>query len=125
MESLESSFSHAAERKRLAALAAYGVLGTPPEESFSRLARLAQRMFAVPGVLMSFFGERRVYYKAHIGLAQRSYPRAESLCASAAFADEALVFSDPQRRAAGVSLPLCGRTVCAFMPVCPFATRRA
>ena len=70
----------AAEEKRLAELRSYRVLGTPPEETFSRLARLAQGLFGTTGALIGFLGEQRVFYKAQVGVAVRSYPRPQTPC---------------------------------------------
>ena len=70
----------AAEEKRLAELRSYRVLGTPPEETFSRLARLAQGLFGTTGALIGFLGEQRVFYKAQVGVDVRSYPRPQTPC---------------------------------------------
>lgn len=82
------------EAERLAALRRYGVLGTPPEAAFSRLADLVREAFGTAGVLLSFVGERRVYYKAQRGANAPSYPRAQALCSYAAFAAGPLVLGD-------------------------------
>ncbi len=98
------------EGKRLAALQGYGVLGTPAEEAFTRLARLAQHMFDVPGVLVGFLGERRVYYKVHIGLEPHSFPRAQSLCVRAACAERAFSVPDVCEVPELASLGFCRKT---------------
>lgn len=85
-----------AEAERLAELRRYGVLGTPPEEAFTRFIRVAQAAFGVSGVLLSFLGEKRVYFKAQLGVAARSYPRRQALCTRAALGDAPLVVADAQ-----------------------------
>lgn len=95
-------------------MSAYAILGTPPEASFTRLARLAQRMFGVEGALLGFLGERRVYYKAHVGLATHSFPRAQSLCAHAAFSDALLIVPDVQDEPLLASLEFVQRHAVRF-----------
>ena len=85
-----------AERERLTELKRYRVLGTPPEETFSRLARLAQEVLGTPGALISFLGEQRVFYKAQVGMAVRSYPRLQTPCAHVALSAEPWVCGDLQ-----------------------------
>ena len=94
MEAFGQNLSSQEEQRRLAALATYGILGTAAEEAYLRLARLAQQMFQVPGVILGFVGERRVYHKVHLGLEQHSYPRAQSLCARAAFSQNVFYLPD-------------------------------
>lgn len=93
-----AEFSHAsvAESERLTELKRYRVLGTPAEETFSRLARLAREVLGTPGALISFLGERRVFYKAQVGMAIRSYPRLQTPCAHVALSAEPWVCGDLQ-----------------------------
>jgi len=86
----------AAERERLRELRSYRVLGTPAEETFDRLARLAQSLFGTTGALIGFLGERRVFYKAQSGVAVRSYPRLQTLCGYVILSAEPWVCGDVQ-----------------------------
>ena len=86
--------SPVAETRRLAALKRYEILGTPPEDVFSRIARLASAALQTPAALISFVGEQRVFYKAHWGASGRSFPRAQTPCQVAAFSAVPLVLED-------------------------------
>lgn len=96
--------SPAAETARLATLHRYGVLGTPPEETFSRLVYLAASLLGTTGASLGFVGEQRVFYKAQQGASGRSYPRAQTLCSTAAFAAEPLVIADAATLDTGTEL---------------------
>lgn len=104
----------AAEADRLAVLGRYGVLGTPPEAAFSRLAELVRSALGTSGVLLSFVGERRVYYKAQRGVAVPSYPRAQALCTVAAFSPGPLVLSDAQADPEAAALAFVRRSAVRF-----------
>lgn len=84
----------AAEARRLAELARYGVVGTHAEATYTRLARLAQGTLGTTGAVLGFLGEKRVYYKAHLGVAARSYARSQALCTYVALGAKPLVFTD-------------------------------
>ncbi len=86
--------SPAAERQRLETLARYHIVGTPPEAAFSRLTELAGKALDVAGALIGFVGEQRVFYKAYRGASGRSFPRQQTLCSTAAFANAPLVLED-------------------------------
>ena len=58
----------AREAARLAALGRYGVLDTPPEESFDRVVRLAAALFGVPASFVAFLDAERQWFKASVGL---------------------------------------------------------
>jgi hypothetical protein len=60
------------EAARLAALEAYGVLGTPPEPAYDDLARVAAQVCGTPISLVSFVDDRRQWFKARGGLSLRS-----------------------------------------------------
>jgi len=69
------------EAERLAALHSYRILGTPPEEAFDDLGRLAARLLGTPIALISFVDGRRQWFKASIGLDLQEVPCEESFCA--------------------------------------------
>ncbi|MCW3050450.1 MAG: sensor signal transduction histidine kinase [Solirubrobacterales bacterium] len=53
---------------RLAALRATGLLDTPPEEAFDRLANLARRVVNAPGALISLLNGDSEFLKSSVGL---------------------------------------------------------
>ena len=52
------------ERARLAALQAFNVLDTPPEESFDRISRIAAVHYEVPIALVSLVDRSRQWFKS-------------------------------------------------------------
>ena len=59
-----STDTTAREQDRVAALHRLGVLGTPPEERFDRVVRLARQLFDVPTALVSLVDRDVVVHKA-------------------------------------------------------------
>jgi hypothetical protein len=56
------------EQLRLATLREYGILDTLPEDCFDSLVRAAAALLAAPIGLISLVDERRVWFKARVGL---------------------------------------------------------
>ena len=56
-------------------------MDTPPEPRFDRIARLAADLFDAPIALLSVLGERRLWFKARVGLDVNEIPRSISFCA--------------------------------------------
>ncbi|MGX6447756.1 GGDEF domain-containing protein [Patulibacter sp. S7RM1-6] len=73
----------AREAERLAAVARYGILDTPEEEAFDRIARLAAHVLDVPMATVSIVDEHRVWFKAHHGIEEREVAREPGFCSSA------------------------------------------
>ncbi|MDZ7705964.1 MAG: ATP-binding protein [Trueperaceae bacterium] len=73
------------EAARLAALARYRVLDTPPEQAFNRLTRLAARFLDVPVAAVHFIDARQQWTKAIYGSDSEGewLPRDISFCAEA------------------------------------------
>jgi len=70
---------------RLQAIRETGLMDTPPEEAFDRLARLAAQLLDVPLTIMSLVDADRQFFKADYGLASpfketRTLPIDASLC---------------------------------------------
>jgi signal transduction histidine kinase len=84
----------AAEADRLERLHGLGLLDTPAEERFDRVARLAARMLDAPMALVSLVDADRQFFKACVGLDLRETPRSMSFCAHALYLPEALVVED-------------------------------
>ncbi len=82
------------EKLRLAALRALHILDTPPEERFDRIARLAQRTFRVPMVLIGLIDEQRVWFKSRLGLEMAEMPREGSFCGEAVRSEELTLVPD-------------------------------
>ncbi len=85
--------------ERLAALRATGLLDSPPEASFDRLARLAARLTHAPVALVSLVDEDRQFFKASVGLdeeltAKRETPLSQSVCRHVVDLGRPLVLSD-------------------------------
>ena len=74
------------EAARLAALASYHVLDTPPDSRFDRFTRLAARQHGTPIALISLVDAKRQWFKSRIGLNLSETPRSISFCAHALLA---------------------------------------
>ncbi|GAC1312831.1 MAG: hypothetical protein NVSMB16_09680 [Acidimicrobiales bacterium] len=103
------------EAHRIADLAAYKILDSPPEEAFDDLTALAAVLVGTPIALMSFVDADRQWFKSTVGLDRTETPRCDSFCAWAIttpdeifvvpdaaadprFADNPLVTGDPKIR---------------------------
>jgi EAL domain-containing protein (putative c-di-GMP-specific phosphodiesterase class I)/GGDEF domain-containing protein len=82
------------EADRLAALRDFGLLDTPPDPAFDRLARLAADLLGAPVALISLIDEERQWLKSRIGATLTEIPREQAFCAHAIMTDEILVIED-------------------------------
>ncbi|MFL0692534.1 MAG: hypothetical protein ACJLUP_10600 [Agrobacterium tumefaciens] len=73
------------EVERLNILHQYGILDTPHEEPFERIAALARLIFDAPIVLISLLDDDRQWFKSNIGLDLRE-PSANTRYATRQFA---------------------------------------
>lgn len=85
------------ESRRLAALARYRILDTPPEPAFDRVTALAARLFDVPIALVVLIDADRQWFKSRHGLPLQQMPRSESFCTRAIQGDSVLVVEDAAR----------------------------
>ena len=69
------------ERERLAALRAYHILDTAPEQSFDDLTLLASQICGTPISAISLIDEQRQWFKSIVGLDVRETPRDQAFCA--------------------------------------------
>ena len=73
-----------ADPVRLSMLRATGMLGSPPEEAFDRLAGLARKVLKAPVAMVALLDDRHLHVKACVGgpeLAKaRRIPATESFC---------------------------------------------
>ena len=83
------------EAARLAALQAHHILDTPPEARFDDLTRQAMAICETPIGLVSLVGEKRQWFKSHLGLADNETPLNHSFCAHALLTpDQPLIVPD-------------------------------
>ena len=70
------------EAERVAALASYQVLDTPPEFAFDALTELAAQICGCPAALISLIDERRSWLKSKYGLPDKviESPREITMC---------------------------------------------
>src|SRR5206468_1976567 len=79
------------EARRLAALHATRLLGSPPEDAFDRITRMATRLLKVPIALVSLVDKDIQWFKSRCGFAQRQTARDVSFCGHAILDHEPLV----------------------------------
>jgi len=82
------------EADRLAALAAYGILDTPPEAAFDDLVMLAAELCASPSAAIMFIDKDRQWVKASVNVDAGNRPRDEALCARAITCTDPLVIEN-------------------------------
>ena len=82
------------EAQRLDAVRRLGLLGTPPEERFDRITRLAQLLLDVPIALISVVDGGREWFKSRQGLDLEAFPLEESLARRAIESGEPLIIVD-------------------------------
>jgi PAS domain S-box-containing protein len=94
----------AEDPQRIAELRRSGLLDTPAEEDFDRLARLAATVLEVPVALVSLVDHDRQFFKSTVGLPEgwaqeRETSLSHSLCRYVAGTGDALVVPDARRHA--------------------------
>src|SRR5215510_13202632 len=82
------------ETQRLAALRAYKILDTRPEERFDDLTKLAALICRVPISLISLIDKDRQWFKSKFGLGLEETPRAHAFCTHAIMQPEMFVVPD-------------------------------
>ncbi len=76
----ESMERPGSEAERLAALARYDVLDTPPEAGFDDVTRLAAQLCGTPIALITLLDASRQWFKSRVGLDIDETPRAVAFC---------------------------------------------
>jgi PAS domain S-box-containing protein len=92
-----------ADPVRLSMLRRTGMLGSPPEEAFDRLAGLARTVLKAPVAMVALLDDRHLHVKACLGQPElvkaRRVPATESFCQHVVTAGEALVVDDAREHA--------------------------
>lgn len=91
---------------RLAALAKFDILDTPPEAGFDDIVSLATHICQTPVALVSFVAEDRQWFKARIGFAECQTDLNSSVCAHALIEPDLLVIADLREDVRSQSNPL-------------------
>lgn len=82
------------EGKRLNALAASGLIDSPPEQVFDRITWLATRIADAPMSMVSLLTARRQWFKSKVGIDIAETPREWAFCGYAVLRDTPLIVSD-------------------------------
>ena len=83
------------DQDRLRKLHGFGILDTPPEEAFDKVARLAAQIFDTPSAFVTFVDKDRVFFKSNLSpLEGNQFQREDSLCSLAILQQEVTVFTD-------------------------------
>jgi diguanylate cyclase (GGDEF)-like protein len=82
------------EGQRLAAVRRVGLLGTPAEERFDRITRLARRLFDVPMAVIDIVGEKLAWLKSAQGFDGFEGMRCDSYCHHTTLSDETFIVQD-------------------------------
>jgi PAS domain S-box-containing protein len=94
------------EADRLAALARYGILDTPPEPAFDDLVRLAADICEAPIAAVNLVAGDRQWFKSELGLGVRETPLDVSICAHAILEADLVVVPDTTQDARFADNPL-------------------
>ena len=70
------------EEQRLAALARYDILGTPPEDTFDLVTTMVADMLQAPQACVSLVDRDRVWFKSRVGVEVCEVPREPGFCSS-------------------------------------------
>lgn len=82
------------EGARLDALEHYGVLDTPGEPVFDRLAELSALLFEAPIAIVGFIDAKRHWFKGTHGVSARENSRENAFCSYTVLTDQVLCVSD-------------------------------
>lgn len=108
------------EPRRLAAVGATGLVGTPSEERIDRFTRLAQRMFDMPIALVNLVDSDKVWVKSCMGMEAYEVPREIAFCSHAIMGDEVMVVMDAAKDERFAKNPLVtGEKHVRFYAGCP------
>jgi diguanylate cyclase (GGDEF)-like protein/PAS domain S-box-containing protein len=82
------------EDERLAALAAYKVVNTPPEKEYDHIARLAADLFQAPVAMVAVVDRDTKWIKGRVGTEADKIDRKVAFCSHTIISDDVLVVPD-------------------------------
>ena len=90
---------HPDEIRRVAAVRRLRLFGTPSEERFDKITRLARRMFGVPVSVIDIIGDKMVWLKSANGVATDlvDYPKEGANCAYAILENKICLIQDARQ----------------------------
>lgn len=94
------------ELERVRTLHKYGLLDTPPDGSFNKMAELASKIFNVPIAIISLVDVDRIWFKSHFGLDINQIGREPGLCSSAILSDDVYLIEDARNDPRCLNNPL-------------------
>src|SRR5579863_7636133 len=114
---------HRCEASRIAALASYAILDTPPEACYDHITRLAAEYFQADSACLGFADESRVWIKSWWGEHVRELPRDNSIFDLVLEHDGAVVVPDVAEYQSVHGRPLVTRIIDAmFFASAPIRT---
>ena len=94
MSRLPDDLATSGEAERLAVLARYGILDTPPEDAFDDAVALAAQLCAAPIALIGLLTSDRQWFKARLGFAPAEIGLDRSLCVHTLAGRDVLTIAD-------------------------------
>ncbi|MGF3027146.1 PAS domain-containing protein [Methylobacterium aquaticum] len=82
------------EAERLAALCAYEILDTSPEQAFDDICQIAAQVCRAPIAVINLIEDTRQFFKAEVGLGLRETPLDVSICRQAILQHDLVVVPD-------------------------------
>ncbi len=111
------------EPDRLAAVARYEILDTPPDGAFDRITAFAARLFETPIAIVSIVDHDRIWFKSHHGIETEEIGRDPGLCASAILLDDPWIVENAATDPRALTNPLvAGELGLRFYAAAPLLT---
>ena len=111
------------EALRMSAVRRYGILDTPPDGAFDRVAAIAARLFDVPIAIVSIVDSDRIWFKSHHGVDVTEIGRDPGLCASAIMGRKPWIVTDARYDQRTLANPLvAGESGLRFYAGAPLRT---
>lgn len=85
------------EADRVAALEAYRILDSDPEQAYDDIVELAAAICDVPAAYISFIDRDRQWLKASVGVEDDEFPRDDAICAHTILAPDPVIVEDLTR----------------------------